>query len=538
MSYSFRSIVDGGADSEMIYYNATMTSTKTADLTFSQPPQPVKFNETRDAPIIKDASQYNFSIIKFTMNGPGRELPLFIPLIQTNGTVSANDGIQTDPNRTIYNLAIPYQRTWNFTNNVTGLAETVTITLAPASHAIIYVPEIQNTTIAPVPQVPATGIVKQDLSTRYYWVYTYSHFAQMVNAALEAAMEDTFTAFNFFWATLPTATVNPYFTGGIPDFNKFVLDHDVPFIKYNEFTKLFELYGDTRAFNISGQITSPQSYSIRTGIINGAQAPIPAFVPTVYTAGDPASPASTAYLRLFFNTELMNLLANFNNTFVGAVGGSSITFPIPTFGTLYYPIGNSTPFTGVGPWLYSYEILFTNQLYTNILNNNPLLQGSAAVPPPSYNPYFLIPTDRQNLYWKAVQDYRSTDAMWSPVASIVFTSAMLPVKKEYNSAIVDLNAGNLGGGSIGSPSAFQPIITDFSIDQQTEGAEGWRNFTQYEPSAEYRMISMTASHEEIRNIDIQVFWKYRLTGELIPLTAANCSDINIKMLFRKTDYRS
>jgi hypothetical protein len=538
MSYSFRSIVDGGADSEMIYYNATMTSTKTADLTVSQPPQPVKFNETRDAPIIRDASQYNFSIIKFTMNGPGRELPLFIPLIQTNGTVSANDGIQTDPNRTIYNLAIPYQRIWNFTNNVTGLAETVLITLTPASHSIIYVPEIQNTTIAPVPQVPATGIVKQDLSTRYYWVYTYSHFAQMVNTALEAAMVDTFTAFNFFWATLPTATVNPYFTGGIPDFNKFVLDHDVPFIKYNEFTKLFELYGDTRAFNISGQITSPQSYSIRTGIINGAQAPIPAFVPTVYNAGDPASPASTAYLRLFFNTELMNLLANFNNTLVGAVGGSSITFPIPTSGNLYYPIGNSTPFTGVGPWLYSYEILFTNQLYTNILNNNPLLQGNAAVPPPSYNPYFLIPTDRQNLYWKVVQDYRSTDAMWSPVASIVFTSAMLPVKKEYNSANVDLNAGNLGGGSSGSQSAFQPIITDFSIDQQQEGAEGWRNFTQYEPSAEYRMISMTASHEEIRNIDIQVFWKYRLTGELIPLTAANCSDINIKMLFRKTDYRS
>lgn len=292
MSYSFRSIVDGGADSDMIYYNATMTSTKTADLTISQPPQPVKFNETRDAPIIRDASLYNFSIIKFTMNGPGRELPLFIPLIQTNGTVSVT-GLQTDPNRTIYNLAIPYQRTWNFTNILTGLADTATITLAPASTPIIYVPEIQNTTIAPVPLVPATGIVKQDLSTRYYWTYTYSHFAQMVNDALEAAMFDTFTAFNFFWGSLPTATVNPYFTGGIPDFNKFLLDHDVPFIKYNEFTKLFELYGDTRAFNISGQITG-QNFNIRTGLLIGTQAPIPAFVPPVYVAGDPASPASTA----------------------------------------------------------------------------------------------------------------------------------------------------------------------------------------------------------------------------------------------------
>ena len=152
MSYSFRSVIDGGADSEMIYYNATMTSTKTADLTISQPPQPVKFNETRDAPIIKDASQYNFSIIKFTMNGPGRELPLFIPLIQTNGTVTAT-GLQIDPNQTIYNLATAYQRTWNYTNNA-GAAATATITLAPQSTPIRYIPEIQNPILAPVPQVP------------------------------------------------------------------------------------------------------------------------------------------------------------------------------------------------------------------------------------------------------------------------------------------------------------------------------------------------------------------------------------------------
>lgn len=49
---------------------------------------------------------------------------------------------------------------------------------------------------------------------------------------------------------------------------------------------------------------------------------------------------------------------------------------------------------------------------------------------------------------------------------------------------------------------------------------------------------MTASHDEIRNIDIQVFWKYRLTGELIPLSMFNASDVNIKMLFRKLDYKN
>ena len=51
------------------------------------------------------------------------------------------------------------------------------------------------------------------------------------------------------------------------------------------------------------------------------------------------------------------------------------------------------------------------------------------------------------------------------------------------------------------------------------------------------MISLTASHDEIRNIDLQVFWKYRLTGELIPLTMYKCSDVAVKMLFRKADWK-
>jgi hypothetical protein len=151
-----------------------------------------------------------------------------------------------------------------------------------------------------------------------------------------------------------------------------------------------------------------------------------------------------------------------------------------------------------------------------------------------YNPLFWLPTAKQNLYWIARQDYYSTDSLWSPVASIVFTSTLLPLKKEYSAAPVVLGTSN-AAGSTGSPSAFDPIITDFIVDQKA-GAEGWRNFTLYEPTAEYRMVSMTASHEEIRNIDIQVFWKYRLTGELIPLTMFNCSDVSLKMMFRKTNY--
>jgi hypothetical protein len=160
-----------------------------------------------------------------------------------------------------------------------------------------------------------------------------------------------------------------------------------------------------------------------------------------------------------------------------------------------------------------------------------------APPPPAYNPFFLIPTSKQNLYWISKQDFNSTNSLWSPVQSIVFTSTLLPLKKEYTSAPLQLGDTN-AFQSTGSQSAFEPIISDFVIDGQTEKAEGWRDFTLYEPTAEYKMVSLTSSHDEIRNIDVQVYWKYRLSGELIPLTMFNTSDVSIKMLFRRIDYRS
>jgi len=520
MAYSFRSIVDGGADSDMIYYNATLTATKTSDLTSSSYQSPIRFNESRDAPIIRDASQYYFSIIRFAMNGPGKNLPLFIPLIQTNGNIFTT---QTNPTLTVYYTTIAYQRNWFYTTGGGAVASAM-ITLTPPSSPIIYIPETQNAAVAPVPTSPATGIVKQDLSTRYYWIYTYKHFVQLVNNAMLESMNLLWLAWQQAWidqvASTGSPTVDPY-----PTFDSFLLDQDVPVLYFDEVTGLFEIYGDTRCFNVSGQI--PLSATVQ-----GVQDGLPAFVQPVYNPGDPAAPQSSCYLRLFFNDLLFDLLSNFNNTYLGAVSGSSIVMPL-TQNTL-----TLLPTASVLPFLYTNEILFTNQQYRNILNNNPSLQNLNAVPPPIYNPLFFLPASKQNLYWISRQDYRSTDTMWSPVANIVFTSALIPLKKEFNAAPVELNQTNVSGKSVPAQSSFEPIICDFVIDQQLESAQGWRSFALYEPTAEYRLLSMQASHEEIRNIDIQVWWRYRLTGELIPLTMANSSDVSIKMMFRKVDFRS
>jgi hypothetical protein len=66
-----------------------------------------------------------------------------------------------------------------------------------------------------------------------------------------------------------------------------------------------------------------------------------------------------------------------------------------------------------------------------------------------------------------------------------------------------------------------------------EGAEGYRQFIYYVPTAEYRMASFEKSRQEIRQIDIQVWWKNRLDGQLYPLQMYNLSSVSIKILFRK-----
>lgn len=526
MAYSYRSVVDGGADSDIIYYNAQITASQTTDLGTPVVNTNIRFNESRDASIIKDASLYEFSIIRFAMNGPGKNLPLFIPLIQTNGKLIPN---QQNPNLTVYYVSISYDRNWNYTDS-TGAAQIFNMSIYPTSTPIRYITETQNQIVAPIPIVPATGITKQDLSSRYYWVYTYSHWVQLVNNALIEAHKRVYDQFVLNWQAFITdegsATPNPY-----PTFQSFLNDQDIPSLAYDPLTGLFEIYGDTRCFNVSGQIQDPAS--VIAGIPNGIQPAIPVFTPSVYTPGDPASPASNCYMRLFFNDLLFGLFANFNNTYLGINGGSSNFIRTPLFPAVLRPFNILSSLN----YLYTNEILFSNKQYTNFLNNNPNLQNIQSVPPPIYNPFFLIPTEKQNLYWITKQDYVSTDSLWSPISSIVFTSTLLPLKKEYTASPILLGATNAAGSS-GSPSSFEPIICDVSVDTLQGGAEGYRNFTLYEPKAEYRMVSMTASHEEIRNIDVQVFWKYRLTGDLYPITMFNCSDVSIKMMFRKTDYYS
>ena len=135
----------GGTSSnpDLLYYNCDIINNNSKDLgvlqnsvsnlTLTADPQ-IRFNETRDTALIKDVSQYEFSIIRFTMNGANRDLPLFIPNILLG---------QTNVNLTTYSVALSYQQTWNTNLGV------ISFGITPLPTFIIYVPEVKNDYLSP-----------------------------------------------------------------------------------------------------------------------------------------------------------------------------------------------------------------------------------------------------------------------------------------------------------------------------------------------------------------------------------------------------
>jgi hypothetical protein len=573
---------------DYIYYNADIINNETKEVANGNPvidPQ-VRFNEVRDAPLVRDASQYYFSIVRFQMDGSNKDLPLFIPVIQSS--TGANN-----INLTTYSVAISLQQQWNTTD--VGVQ---TFAIQPAPRFIQYVPETQNVVLAPQPPpmsaigakgiygganlyqpgdivwlaidiygngvapfyqvaaptiqwsgaqaflvgawvsyngkayyalAPSTGVVpgtngavwqlgltgivpttapywqtvsdqlgqSQNLSSRYYWVYTYQHWLDLVNQTLLDAYNDTYLAFQTAWAATGTVDAFPFAT--FTDFQSYV---NAPQLVFNPSTNRFTIYFDSDGFGKRIQAFTPTP----------APAPLPHQTPP--------------QTRLFFNSNMFGLFGNFDNTYwnetrntatLGPFGGAVLSPPRP---------GNAN-FVG-----YTTEILCPNKFWTNVVDYR--LPPYAGVAPLGYVPPDCFGTNpfQQKPYWIQEQDYLSNDSLWSPISSIVFTSTLLPVRSEATGQPIALGTSNTGISSNSTQSAFQPIITDIALDTSTGGAQSYRSFISYAPTAEYRLSDFTSSKQDIRNIDIQVFWKNRLDNNLYPITMFNCSSVSLKLMFR------
>lgn len=600
-------------DADYIYYNIDIINNRLSDLTAGQyvPDPIIRFNETRDTYLVKDASKYHFSIVRFSMDGPNRNLPLFIPEIVEG---------QTDVNKTAYTVAIPYKQTWD-----TSLGK-ITFSIIPQPTSIAYVPETLNTTLAPIPQPPivqypqwlpttnyaaytkvnwlgvdyiastAAGNINQqpnlspafwtatpftpaaqDISTRYYWVYTYEHFIGLVNSALTNNWFQVYLDFQTAWANagLNATGVDPF---PFPTFDDFVAYIPAPSVTYDADTNRFSWYAPTIAF---GQPLQP--------FISQIYRPAAAYNPLVaYNQGDLVIFNGVTYVSQV-GPNLGNLpISTYNATVPYGVGaGNTVVYQnIQYASTAAFPGGagytppNYPPYwtritPAVAPFLPPYWIettqvgAFGPPICTLFLNTNlyNLFAGMEAnyyntLTNPTYGPvpagyvwevkfnndfytniYDLtnntnVPEAQRKTYWVAKQDIKSTDSLWSPIASLVFITTLLPIRAEQVGPPIILNESNATSDSYPTvQSAFQPIITDIAVDTSSSanGAGGYKEFLYYVPSAEYRLGDFGPSKQEIRNIDIQVFWKCRLNNELYPITIPNSGTVHLKLMFRHRD---
>lgn len=506
-------------DPDILYYNATIVNNTTDDTRNGQATldPPIRFNETRDTALIRDASRYQFSIVRFVVNGGNKDLPLFIPQIQSSTG-------QTDPNLTEYGVGI--------TANFPQIGSTPTnYASAPPLTYVEYISETQNPILAPVPPAPCSasyvgvfddatayspgqivywtdtkyysynstifsqGLPRivlnppvsptpdptntlywtvtsselgrpQNLSTKYYWVYTYDWWLTLVNTAFDNANRAIWTDYT---ANAPAGST-PY------SYVEWLQVYPSPVMVYNSSTLLFSIW-----------------------------------VPAAYVTGKPTSPI----FQIYFNVNMEGLFSNFPNN--------------------YYN-------DGVGiPWIYQPPgppVLLPDGYANAILVypiGGPLLQlnvrTNASLPVPNVSPNYV------GNWIVMTQNYLSTSTLWSPIDAIVFTSALLPIQNEASAPPNVLGSKNTGYSATTSASAFQPTITDVALDLSSDPA-GYRKMIYYAPTAEYRMSDFQNSKFDIRNVDISVFWRNRLDNQLYPVSMFNLSSVSIKLMFRKKVFLS
>ena len=489
----------GSADSpDYLYYNADIINNSQIDSVGGialLDPQ-VRFNETRDRPILYNIQDYHFSIIRFSMNGANLDLPLFCPEVVTDGSIVYDPTQGTVP--TVYSFTLSYQQQWKTSGS------NIPISVCSPQTFLLWVPQNNNPVVAPAPL--AGAITYQNLTSRWWWANDYSYVVNLMNTTLISAWIQVYLAFRVNWAS-QTSDAVPYAT-----FEAFCNGVGVP-------PRLVWNANDTQSHTITLYADS-DCFGQRL---------------TTFTAGTTSgTPLVAPYCRMFMNNNMYGLLSGFSSLYwnLATVPVPITVQAVPGTPTWSAPSLGPTTINGAGPTTGLFgatnEVFFTNAFYTNV--NDFRLAPYSGTPPLGFVPTTTI--NYQKVYWAVAQDFACVDTMWSPIASLVFTSQLIPVTKEEQSDPTVLGNGNLGNSAVTTKSAFQPIVGDLEIDLADHGADAYRGFIKYEPQAQFRMSDIAGS-QDLRSLDIQLWWKGRLDGQLYPVNMFNLSSVSIKMMFRK-----
>lgn len=216
-----------------------------------------------------------------------------------------------------------------------------------------------------------------------------------------------------------------------------------------------------------------------------------------------------------------NTSTNSASLYLDQANFSTITAPLTTpnyslyFNQALYTLFSSFPATYYG------SIGVSNGLNYNISVPNTKGLNSIYLPviaPPA--PATQTPCVQINQEW-------DTTPLWTPISSIVFTSATFPIIPNRLSPPQAFDNGvlyNLNPNS--NNSNFAQVITDIASADIC-----YKPTLIYAPDAQYRLIDMVGN-TPLTNINIQVFWKSKL-GNFVPFRLATGNSCAMKLLFTK-----
>jgi hypothetical protein len=202
---------------------------------------------------------------------------------------------------------------------------------------------------------------------------------------------------------------------------------------------------------------------------------------------------------MFFNEPLFNLFSGFPSVYYGN-SLTSASFDAPSNVT----IGNKF-------WLFNYYVLPINFQNKNYITLNPVVGTPSS--------------------WIVTGSEYSPVPMWNPIASLVFTSSLLPITMSFtsipqvsNSSSYDITFTNTGNNA-----QISNMLSDIQVGLVT-GSE-YKPSVLYVPGAEYRLIDMLGNNP-IFQASFGVSWKTKF-GQIVPFRLGSQCGANIKILFRR-----
>ena len=122
--------------------------------------------------------------------------------------------------------------------------------------------------------------------------------------------------------------------------------------------------------------------------------------------------------------------------------------------------------------------------------------------------------------FQVTQEEISTSQNWTPVDSLAFLSATIPVAYEDQSALGQVFSQ---GGFV--PANYSPVITDIVLPLAR--CTDWRTLITYSPSL-YRMTDLSPAHNQSK-LDVIIMWRHKYSGKLLPLLVQPNSSVGVKI---------